>query len=120
MSNSRIALILLILSESLGWFYGAQAFWRSRSKIDKKRMTLGILLAFGFTTIGLVALFNTFTNIQYGVQLSACIPPEMAVKSLVSSAVRVASVWVVSLSIASTDKPGPIRQRVNQLIDRWR
>lgn len=120
MSNTRIVIVLFILSESLVAFYAAQSLWRSRSQRDGKRTTLGILVALGCVIYGVgqsIAFFNSF---KYAKEIAGCLPPALELRSLISSAVRCAGWWTFALTFAGGNNPGPIRRRINLALERLR
>lgn len=114
----RIILFIIVLSESFGWWYGAQSFWRSRNHETKQRTTLGILFAGLFTVLGLAQMIATIDSLRYIGELVGCVPKPLMISALVTNSVRSLCAWGIGLAAAGGD--GPIRRRINSLVERWK
>lgn len=116
----RLILFVIVLSECFGWWYGAQAFWRSRSRSTGERTTLGILFAFLFTTLGIAQVVATIDSLRYVGELIDCVPQPLQISALCTSTARALCAWGIALTAAAGDSPGPIRRWVNARVERYK
>lgn len=118
MTTIRIILALILLSETLGWWYAASAFWQHRSSATKQRTTLGVLVAGFFTVLGFVQGYALVVSLGYASVLSACIPTALSANSLVTGAMRALCAWGVGRVVGGGD--GPVRNWLRKRAEQFK
>jgi hypothetical protein len=116
MSNTRIILVLFILSEIPAAWYAAQAAWRRPSAKTNKRTIMGMIVGIALTIYGLGRLVAIFTNLKFGRHLSACLTEELETRSLIQGATQALAIWIFAFAFTADDRPSWPRRQVNALM----
>lgn len=118
-TNTRIIIILFIISEIPAAWYGAQGAWRSLSKATQRRTVVGMLAGIALAIYGIARLMSLTTNWQYGTLISTCLQ-EIETRSLVQAVTQAVPSWIFAFAFTGDDRPGIVRRGVNRIVSKWR
>lgn len=118
MSNTRIVLVLIIVTEFLIAWYAAQAAWRRPSKHTNKRTVMGMIVGIGLALYGVGRLFAIATNLKFGRHLSQCLTDDLETRSIIQGVIQATAIWIFALAFTADDRPWWLRRKVNELFGR--
>ena len=118
MSNTRVAIIIFIISEIPAAIYGGVGAWRSRSKLTDKRTIVGMETGIALWIYAVARLMSLTTAMQYGALITTCLR-DIETRGLVQAIIQATAIWIMAFAFTGDDRPGWFRAHVRSFFSRW-